>query len=253
MSADPATCVCEYDMNDPAPLPLVLLTGRMTSSHAWAYQRNHFTPSREVLAPESYFAEESVAAMAARVIADLPDRFDLVGWSMGGYVALQLALTQPGRIGRLVLISTSAQADLPGRSRLRRLEDRQVLKAGLSPEWCREQLAQVANLERAEPDFLSELCIRNARLTPQMLLAQTRACSTRPDLRNKLSRIEMPVLVVGGGDDSLIPPAHQAEIAEHVPRAQLRILDAAAHCAPFELPQQVNALIADFLTRKECV
>ncbi len=228
-------------------IPLVLLTGRMTSGYVWKYQKQYFEKSREVLIPVNYFGDKSVKEMAKRLETVLPSRYDLVGWSMGGFVALQLVLSVPERVRNLVLISTSARADSPVRSRQRKIDDQKALQEGLSPEWCRQQLSQVANLTAVDPEFVDSLCEKNAQLTARHLINQTRACSGRPDVRHSLPGIRAPLLVIAGAGDRVIVPSHQIEIAELVPASRIDILQDATHCAPFESSCKVNHLIEEFL------
>ena len=63
--------------------------------------------------------DSSIEAMAGRALADAPDSFVLIGFSMGGYVAREIARRAPGRVRALVLVATSTRADSPSLRRSR--------------------------------------------------------------------------------------------------------------------------------------
>jgi pimeloyl-ACP methyl ester carboxylesterase len=92
---------------------LVLVPGLLSDETTWAAQIEHFKDCYHVVVPKSHFAEPSIAAMASRMLRDLPERFILIGWSMGGYISFEVIRQAPERIVKLGLISTSARADAP--------------------------------------------------------------------------------------------------------------------------------------------
>jgi pimeloyl-ACP methyl ester carboxylesterase len=67
------------------------------------------------------------------------------------------------------------------------------------------------------------------------------------DMRGRLGVVGVPVVAIAGAEDRVTPPAQLAEIAQGVPGARLRVLDAAAHLVPAERPQAVAALVRDLV------
>ena len=81
------------------PEPLVLLPGLQSDHRSWVNQTRHFSPSRQVIVPQRHQHCDTIGATAERVLEQLPPRFHLAAWSMGGYIALQLLPQLVGRLG----------------------------------------------------------------------------------------------------------------------------------------------------------
>jgi pimeloyl-ACP methyl ester carboxylesterase len=187
---------------------------------------------------------ESVEAYAARLLALMDaleiDSFIPVGHSMGGAVALQLALDAPNRVAGLAVIS--AGATLPVDDDLIRLiqED---FKAAVG-----------AIVERAygpaADDELKRLGRRMLSHTaPDVLLSDYLACRAF-DASVRLGEVDVPALVVGGAADRMAPPEHSAALAERLPRAELHLIEEAGHMLPVEYPDILAGLIRDWLERE---
>lgn len=176
------------------------------------------------------------------------ERAHLVGWSLGGMVALHTALHHPDRVDRLALVATSPAFGLDGtdaddwrRLRLDRLDAgetpadmaRAVLTSVAGPALSDTALdAQVAAMARIPPDGLRAL----VHLLPHH------------DVRHRLGEIAAPTLVVVGALDHETPPAYAEALATAIPHARLAVLPGLGHLAPAEDPTAVNAALADFLT-----
>ena len=100
-------------------LPVVFVPGLCVTGAIHAHQVAHLGQSRAVMLANHWRAD-TMGAIADQILAEAPDRFALVGTSMGGYLAFQMFRRAPERVGKLVLISTSARPDTPERSAQRR-------------------------------------------------------------------------------------------------------------------------------------
>ena len=81
------------------------------------------------------------------------------------------------------------------------------------------------------------------------LIRQNRAIMARPDARLHLPRVTCPTLVVCGDSDQLTPPECSREIASLIPKAQLHFVAQCGHMLTMERPEEVNALLLDWLNR----
>ena len=93
-------------------LPLVLVPGLLCSARVYLPQIASLWPLGPVTVAD-HRHDDSMAAIAARILADAPPRFALAGLSMGGYIAFAMMRQAPQRIAKLALLDTSARPDMP--------------------------------------------------------------------------------------------------------------------------------------------
>jgi pimeloyl-ACP methyl ester carboxylesterase len=229
------------------PVPLVLLPGRMSTSVSWSYQLQVFSAQRRVIVPDGHMRLSSMTAMADDIAKRLPDRFDLVAWSMGGYVFFELYRLIASRIRRLVLVSTSARAETEASTAARlemlALAEREGLQA-VQAQGLRKAVLHPGRLEK---DFVAALHTSSLALGVETLASQTRAIIGRRDQRAGLGAIACPTLVVVGAHDTITPPECSREIAAGIAGARLVVIEEAGHSAPFEQPDTFNALVGGHL------
>jgi pimeloyl-ACP methyl ester carboxylesterase len=191
--------------------------------------------------------DDTLSAMAARMLSNAPERFSLAGFSMGGYVAFEAFRLAPERIERLALLDTSPHPDTPERADLRlkmidlarRGKLSQVI--GLNyPFWVHARRANDQVLARSIRDM-------NARVGPDAYIRQQRAILGRSDARPLLRDIRCPTLVLCGDDDRLTPPSHHREMADLIPHARLVVVPECGHMSTMEHPEAVAAALADWL------
>ena len=175
-------------------------------------------------------------------------RLVLVGHSMGGMVAQEVAARAPGRIAAMVLTGTSPAFGKPdGEWQRRFVEERAApLAAGgtmadLAKQLVAQMVAPVASAQaRAEAiEVMSHVPPQSYRLALQALMGF--------DRRAELTRLAMPVLLVAGSDDRNAPPAVMKGMAERIPGARYLCLDGCGHLLPMEQPAAFNAALLDFL------
>src|SRR5690349_23802842 len=105
----------------PDPLPIVLIPGLTCSARLYADQ----IPALWRFGPVTiadHTRDDSMAGIARRILAAAPPRFALAGLSMGGYIAFEIIRQAPERVARLALLDTSARADTPEATAMRRAQ-----------------------------------------------------------------------------------------------------------------------------------
>jgi pimeloyl-ACP methyl ester carboxylesterase len=187
-----------------------------------------------------------MAGMARHVLAWAPPRFGLAGFSMGGYVALEMCRQAPERITRLALLDTSARADTPEKAGGRRaaidaIEQgryRDVVE-GMMPVLLHpdHQRGQLADLVRT----------MTARIGPEVFARRHRAMLSRADARDLLGGADLPVRVICGRHDAMSSLAEHQEMAALAPRGRWSIIEDCGHMSVIEQPQAVSALLRDWL------
>ncbi|MBB4287758.1 alpha/beta fold hydrolase [Roseospira goensis] len=234
---------------DPADprTPLILLPGLLCDAALWAPQ---VTALRDIADPvvADLTQDDSLGGMAERVLATAPPRFALAGLSMGGYVALTLALRAPERVTRLALLDTNARPDTFEQSERRRAL-MALAEAGRFAEVAPQLLPMLLTPAHQADDTLARTVLDMAeRIGPQAFVRQQTAIMTRPDRRRELGRIRCPTLVLCGRDDALTPPALHEEMRDGIRDATLEVVDACGHLSPLEQPAAVTAALRAWLT-----
>jgi pimeloyl-ACP methyl ester carboxylesterase len=175
------------------------------------------------------------------------ERTAVVGRSMGGMIAQELALLAPERIARLVLVSTTPRAD-------RHLGEvfrlwAQMAELGVPPEvrhrstmlWCLGAEA----LERCGRTR-AYLSSKASSDRPADYAHQARACADH-DTLDRLPTLRIPTLVVAGADDRLTPVFHAEHLAGAIPGARLTVLPATGHLPYLEAPDRFARDVLEFL------
>jgi pimeloyl-ACP methyl ester carboxylesterase len=230
-------------------LPLVLIPGLLADRTTWKEQIRHFGSRHELTIPQSHLDEPTIARMAARILADLPPRFALVGWSMGGYISFEIIRQAPERISRLGLISTSARPDQPEGASERRESVRIAREFSPAVAWRQKMDLRFHRPERLSKETIAELEAMTDRLGADRYESQQEAIISRGDSRDLLAMISCPTIVICGTHDSRTPPLHSWEIASAVAGAELHLLAECGHCSPIEDPSTVNALLSAWMER----
>ncbi len=230
-------------------VPLVLLPGLLADHTSWRAQIAFFRDRYALITPTAHFHEPGIDRMAACLLDVLPERFALLGWSMGGYIAMELMHRAPQRVTRLGLISTSARADAPENAAGRYESIRVAREQGPAVAW-REKLGQVFHRpDRLSAADIAELAAMNDRLGADMYEIQQKAIIARADRRATLATIACPTIVICGTHDRWTPPVFSWEIASGVTGAELHLIAECSHCSPIEDSAAVNALLAGWLGR----
>lgn len=193
--------------------------------------------------------DETIAEMAANVLACSPPRFALAGHSLGAIVALEVARQAPDRVSRLALLNSSGRA--PAADQLRqwarhrsRVEDGQF--PAVAAELARSTLPEGKRQDEA-------LVARNAAMAraigPGGFLRQLAAQAARPDSLFRLAALHLPVLVVSGAQDEVSPPFLQRELVAGIDGAEHAVIEAAGHMTPLEDPLEVARHLRRWLER----
>ena len=174
-------------------------------------------------------------------------RAHLLGLSLGGQIALELAAATPERVDRLVLCATGVRI---GSEALWSERIEAVERAGIEP------IAEGVLARWTTPEFAARAPAEHAGLRAQ-LLATSRsgyaaACAAlrASDLRGACARVKAPALVVAGERDPAVPLADARALAGAIPGARFAPIAEAAHLLVVEQPEAVGALLLDFLCRE---
>lgn len=228
------------------PEPLVLVPGLQSDHRSWVNQTRHFEPSRQVIVPQRHQHCDTIEDMCERVHEQLPERFHLVAWSMGGYIALQLMPQLQQRLLTLTLVSTSARPEDPDSTR-RRMEILALAEREGMAVSNRQTMTQAClDFDAIDPEIRAGLREASVELGLEAYRGQQRAIINRPDSRAMLQFVRCPTLVLVGDNDTVTPPECAREIHDAVPNSHLVIIENCGHCAPLEQPVLTNRLIENW-------
>lgn len=191
-------------------------------------------------------SDDSLPAMARRILDRAPASFALAGVSMGGMVAMELMRIAPERVTRLALVDTNARPDTLAQKATRLATN---LVVGNARDFRALAASGVGSLVHpsAPPDVREELAEMSARVGAEAYVRQNRAVSARDDLRPVLPSIAVPTSVVVGREDRLTPVELSREIHALTPRSTLHILPDCGHLPPIEAPEAMAALLRDLM------
>jgi 2-succinyl-6-hydroxy-2,4-cyclohexadiene-1-carboxylate synthase len=235
--------------------PLVLLHGFTQTRQSWRRTVAALGGRYRALAPDlpghgqaSERRPASFAACAAYVRALAGERFTLVGYSMGGRIALYTALTLPAQVERLVLVGASPGiADAAEREERRRadeaLADRieAIGVEAFATEWGSQELFA------GQPERVAAAAHADRlRNTPEGLAAALRGLGTgvMPPLWERLGELAMPVTLVVGERDAKFR-AIAGRMAPAIPACEVVVVDGAGHAVQLEQPDIVAAAVRD--------
>jgi len=188
------------------------------------------------------------------VVAALVDHLGLgpvvlVGMSMGGYIALSVAERHPDVLAGMVLADTRADPDTPEGRQARSDQQATVDAAGEVAPLVDGLLGRV--LAEGAPGRAGAA----GRLEPMMRstapagwVGALEAMKQRPDRTGVLSSISVPVLVVVGEHDAIVPVEVAEGVAKAIPGARLEVVPGAGHVANLENPEVFNRALAEFLS-----
>ena len=195
-------------------------------------------------------ASARVPVALAGVLDDVaslaPDRFTLVGYSMGGRIALHAALALPGRLERLVLIGASPGIADPAEREARRRDDDRLADEleEMSIEQFARRWAQTPVLAGQPPDVAAAVHADRLRNDPAGLAAALRGLGTGvlPSLWERLGEIRVPVaLVVGERDEKF--RAIAAQMSSGLREPEVILVPGAGHAVHLEAPEAVASAI----------
>ena len=238
--------------------PIVFLHGLGSCGEDWVLQRRPFADTFRMIAVDlrghgrssKPAGPYSIALLAADVSALLDvlaiERAHIVGLSLGGLVAQQLAIDFPGRARSLTLTNTFARLLSGNAIELARL----LQRGAISLMQPLDRSARAVARGLFPYPHQAEL----RRLTVQRLLQNDRAAYRasigairRFDSRRKLDRIASPTLVVTGDRDRTVPISRQRELAHGICDAQWETVRDSGHATPIDQPDIYNALVLSFL------
>ena len=226
--------------------PLVLLPGLMCDAGLW----QNMLPQLEAIGPLTFgdlSQGNSVDEMASSVLENCPERFILVGFSMGGFVAREIARRVPERVQGIILIATSCEADTPAQMMFKHkvaeaLQQTRGAFRGLGHRAIQHSLGRQ---HEDDPQLVQQILDMSLRMGSEAYIRQL--VMERNSDRHLLNEIRCPTLVVAAADDRMRTLTESRTLSELIPDAQLRVVEDSGHMIPLEQPALLATLLHDWI------
>jgi pimeloyl-ACP methyl ester carboxylesterase len=227
-------------------LPLVLLPGTLCDARMFGPLLDRLNLTDRAVSHNGYVGARSIDEAIEGLLKTIPPRAILFGFSLGGILALALARAAPDRIAAMILSNSTARPVDPVMHRDRRGEVERVRAEGM-----------IDHVQALLPRYLmdpsachhADLVLSMATVSADHFADQTELALSRPDARPSLPSLAMPVLVVGGAQDRINPPAVQIEMADALPASTLVLIEGSGHFTPLEQPEVLASHVATWLGR----
>lgn len=225
--------------------PIVFVPGLLCTEILYAPQLAAFGDRPLMVA--DHRQHETMQEIAAAILSQAPDRFALIGLSMGGYVTMEIMRQAPERVSRLALLDTSARADAPEQTE-RRETLVKITRKGQFNRIVPLLHPTLVHSDRIEDETLRAATEEMARDTgADAFLRQQAAIIARPDSRQSLAQVTCPTLVLVGDEDALTPPERAREMHEIVAGSRLEVVPVCGHLSTLERPEAVTAHLREWL------
>lgn len=222
----------------------------MTDERLYAHQVAALSEAYEIKV--FVFREHAtMAAMAEEILQKTPEKFTLVGLSLGGYVAFEVIRLASERLQRLVLIDTTAVADHPARKDGRRQDILKVQQGGIEALIPELPGRWLHSTHVNQPDLVDLMGEMARSVGAQGQFNQQTAMLARPDSHEDLRGLRIPTLLVCGRQDPVTPLADHEAMAACVPGARLEVIENCGHLSTIEQPRAVTDVLKSWLEHSE--
>lgn len=244
--------------------PLLLIPGLGANCRMWDVVAPDLAEHFSLILPDNRDVGKSIGKRKPRTLSDFAadlvelldrlqvERAHVVGISLGGVIAQRLAVEHPGRIDRLVLISTAHRfgpylrdiSAMLGRCLYKMpyaLFQRTVELLGTAPAYYDRHIDEV---EQKIETVSNEHAPRGAVTTQLRCLAVS-------EIDEPSYRITVPTLVLSGEYDALVPNCYSKRMADEIPGSEFHVLEGCGHNPVTEAPDVTLPMIIEFLQRKE--
>jgi pimeloyl-ACP methyl ester carboxylesterase len=232
---------------------ILLIHAAGSNAHSWHYQYDYLGKAHSPIAPDLPGHGRSSGVEGLRTVQDYSDFLvafldDLkinsaviAGRSMGGAIAMDLAIRYPDRVEALLLLATAAKFNLPAE----RIETwRNVTMGRAGQPFNNDGYSPKTIAEH--PEIIREGWGEQIRTDPRVRWGDMIAAS-QVDLCETIGRIQQPTLILAGRDDTVTPPADAELLKSKIKDARLELIADASHNLTTEQPDAVNAALGNFL------
>jgi pimeloyl-ACP methyl ester carboxylesterase len=226
-------------------LPILILPGTLCTGAMFTHQIKQLQNHCNNVSVVQFTQQATLTEMADLVIKATNNKpCAIIGFSMGGIVAEEVAKTHPHLIAKLALVNSNCHADLPER------------KAGRAAQIKQANDGQLAALieHTFMPNYLYKQNENHQKLILEMALslgekcfaAQAMAIEDRPDTLDILQQLNADILIISGQQDKICAVEHQLHMHKSLSGSKLLLLDECAHFSPLEQANKVSQALTQW-------
>jgi len=239
---------------------VLLLHGLGSCGEDWILQLPALTPHYRVVTldarghgqspkPIQRYTIEEMAEDVIETINDLKiNDFHAVGLSMGGCMALQLAITHPNRVKTLIHVNSYAKLTPAGIGGVIRFVERMwMLYFGTM-----EQMgAVIANrlFPKKEFEMQRQLAIQRFAANPREVYKKVIPGVALFNALSRVNQVRCPTLIIAGDRDLTVPLAAKQQLHRAIPHSELALINDSGHATPIDQPEEFNRVLVEFLKK----
>lgn len=226
--------------------PLVLLPGTLCDRAMWEEQVEELSNIAEIIIGD-VGQHSSIQELADSVLEDAPEEFSIVGFSLGGIVALEIMRIAPERINKLALISTNPfpptkEQQVLWEKYIEMIENNQfieVVKRKLYPALVSKPNQSGTTLEKV---------LNMAKnIGPKAYINQLKSVMTRNDQRPILKKINCPTVIIVGELDKVCPVELSDYLNKNIEDSQKVVIEGAGHLITLEKPYETSQILKQWM------
>lgn len=192
-------------------------------------------------------AYDDLTEIATDILNDAPDRFALVGSSMGGYLCFEILRQAPERVTKLALIGTTADPEMPDTTSRRWHMIEKSERRGFLTMW-REFIPRFVHPDRVDDPALVDALMKQAYEIGHYTFRQHQIAMTkRRGYHDLLNKVRCPTTILVGDGDILTPVDTHEAMAKAIPDARLTVFPNSGHLLSVERPKETAAALRDWV------
>ncbi|WP_133139296.1 alpha/beta fold hydrolase [Legionella genomosp. 1] len=224
---------------------IVLIPGALATPNLWNQQEVFLQEDRRFHHVD-VLNSDSIVEIAHRFISIAPKKFTLIGFSMGGYIALELYRLIPDRIEKLILINSAAKL-VSEKGQLERERSLDLMNKGKF-DFLIKLIFKNSIYDKQKHDALLPLAQEMAQeVGVENYKRQLNAILSKPDHSPLLPTIECPTLLISSKQDNVMPTERSEHMAKNIKYSELIYVEQCGHMAMLEQPEKINQILTGWL------
>lgn len=226
-------------------MDIVLIPGALATPKFWYHQEAHWHGEKRIHHVTGFLGQ-SIPDIAEKLIKTLPKKFTLIGFSLGGYIALELIQRIPHQVDKLILINSGAKA-LSAKGQIERERSIELINNGKFDFLINLIFKNSVHDKNKHHELLPFLKTMALEVGAERYLEQLTAMVNKPDHSELLTTIKCPTLLIASKNDKVMPPERSEHMAENIKNSQLIYVENCGHMAPLEQPDRINQILSEWL------